>query len=139
MPQPHTKHIFYNLAVILPIKHLWLQRRGIDLFHFYGWRYLFLFAFSLLHPSLGEGGRGGEKKKLQQRCSQEVMTHSLLMEGTRMGGEAGTSSWALPACVTAFISMTERGTCVAGRKGNCIKLRREGSYQSCVPIGCFVS
>lgn len=88
----------------------------------------------------GMGERGGEKKKITKLGSQEVMTHSFLMEGTKAGTrEVGTSSGATPGFVTAFISAMKRGKCVAGRKGNHIKLQREGSYRSCVPIGCFVS
>lgn len=68
------------------------------------------------------------------------MTHGFLMEDTKAGTrEVVTSSWATPGFVTAFIFMIKRGKYVAGRKGKHIKLQEEGSYQSCVPIGCFVS
>lgn len=88
---------------------------------------------------MGEQG-GGKKKPLQSWWSQEVLTQSFLMEGTKAGtGDVRTNSGAVPGFVTAFIFAVKRGKCLAGKKGNHIKLQREGSYRSCVPIGCFVS
>lgn len=37
----------------------------------------------------GMGERGGEKKKITKLGSQEVMTHSFLMEGTKAGDKGG--------------------------------------------------
>lgn len=102
---------------------------------------IYSYLLSRFFTPPGVGWRGmRRRKKLQDWWSQEVMTRVFLMEGTRAGTrEVGTSSWAVSGFVTAFIFMIERGKYVAGRKGNHIKLQREGSYRSCVPKGCFLS